>query len=54
MATERTLKLLALLFSIGTIAAAIFTIAKRGNAGLSVILMVFALIFMNAYRNIKK
>lgn len=47
------LKLLALLFSVGTIVAAIYTVVTRGNSGVSVILMVWAIIFITAYRNKK-
>jgi len=54
MNSEKALKILALLFGFATIVVAVYTLATRGNAGVSVILMVFALIFTAAYRNKKK
>ena len=50
MNSETTLKFLALLFSLGTIVAAIHTVVTRGNAGASVMLMVFAVIFITLIR----
>lgn len=47
---EKTLKLLAILFGIGTIVTAIYTVVTRGNAGLSVILMILTLLFITMYR----
>ncbi len=43
MNNKIALQLLALIFSAGTIIAAIYNLVTRGNSGLSVILMVFAL-----------
>lgn len=53
MFSETTLLLLALLLSAGTIVASVYTIVTRGNAGLSLILMVFAVVFITAYKNKK-
>lgn len=50
MNSETTLKLLALLFGVGTIVAAAYTVFTRGNSGASVIMMVFALVLITAYR----
>mgnify|MGYP000887226695 CR=1 FL=1 len=50
MNSEKILKLLAILFGVGTIVAAIYTVVTRGDAGVSVILMVFALLVITAYR----
>ena len=50
MNSEKILKLLAILFGVGTIVAAIYTVVTRGDAGVSVILMVFPLLFITAYR----
>jgi hypothetical protein len=47
----KTLKLLAILFGIGTIVAAIYTVDTSGNAGVSVILMTLTLIFITVYRS---
>jgi len=42
--------LLYIVFSIITLGSAIHTIATRGNAGLAIIAMLFALIFSNLSR----
>ena len=50
MNSKKTFKQLAILFGIGTIVAAIYTVVSRGNAGTSIILMILTLFFITVYR----
>ena len=50
MSSDKTLKLLAFIFSAATVGMSIYAIATSSNAGGCIVLMIFALIFQNAYR----
>jgi VIT1/CCC1 family predicted Fe2+/Mn2+ transporter len=54
MNAEKISRVLAILFGAATILSAIYTVATRGNAGASVVLMLITLGVLAYYRSLKK